>query len=176
MKEERFNILMWTAEDKGAIYTTSILSWSEDEIEEEIKRLKMLPDIEFEVSREITPERLAKVNAEIDDFINKHNVGMNNNIAEDTITWHNILMTGNQADYLADLAGRKGVRVDCSVPRSASWASAKIEELKAMPDKVFKKMTPEEEAALDSELNRQIEGIKIEVDKSFAKWMPRKPR
>lgn len=46
-------------------------------------------------------------------------------------------MTEGQRDYLADLAGKKGVRIEDTDNVSAAWASAKIEELKLMPDAVF---------------------------------------
>lgn len=50
-------------------------------------------------------------------------------------------MTEEQRDYLADLAGRKGVKLSGTDDVSREWASAKIEELKAMPDAVFDEPT-----------------------------------
>ena len=55
-------------------------------------------------------------------------------------------MTETQRDYLADLANRKGVRLENTDEVSVSWASNKIEELKAMPDKVFEPMSEKEMA------------------------------
>ena len=54
-------------------------------------------------------------------------------------------MTENQRDYLADLAGRKGVRLFDTENWSVSKASEEIERLKAMPDAVFDEVTPEQE-------------------------------
>ncbi len=51
-------------------------------------------------------------------------------------------MTEGQRDYLADLAGKKGVRIKDTDNVSAAWASAKIEELKSMPDAVFDEADP----------------------------------
>ena len=53
-------------------------------------------------------------------------------------------MTETQRDYLADLANRKGVRLENTDEVSVSWASNKIEELKAMPDKAFEPMSDKE--------------------------------
>ena len=58
-------------------------------------------------------------------------------------------MTENQRDYLADLANAKGVNLADTDDKSAAWASAKIEELKAMPDAEFRKITEEESRKID---------------------------
>lgn len=46
-------------------------------------------------------------------------------------------MTENQRDYLADLAIKKGMRLEDTDDKSPAWASKTIEELKAMPDISF---------------------------------------
>lgn len=46
-------------------------------------------------------------------------------------------MTENQRDYLADLAGQKGVRLSNTDNWSVSMASEEIERLKEMPDVTF---------------------------------------
>lgn len=70
-------------------------------------------------------------------------------------------MTEAQRDYIADLAARKGVRLADMDNRSASWASAKIEELKAMPDKAFDTVT----AALENKLVAKTNAVINEVSK-----------
>lgn len=71
-------------------------------------------------------------------------------------------MTEGQRDYLADLAGRKGVTLDNTDNVSSAWASKKIEELKSMPDANF--ATPS--AELDTKISKQIKSINTET----AKW------
>ena len=68
-------------------------------------------------------------------------------------------MTEGQRDYLADLAGRKGVRVEADDSRSVAWASAKIEELKSMPDANFNEVTPELDARIDKRISRIINEV-----------------
>ena len=70
-------------------------------------------------------------------------------------------MTEAQRDYLADLAGRKGVRLDSTDNRSPAWASAKIEELKTMPDKVFDSVS----STINNNLSKKTEAIISEVSK-----------
>lgn len=53
-------------------------------------------------------------------------------------------MTENQRDYLADLAGRKGVRLFDTDNWSVAHASEEIENLKAMPDASFDDITESE--------------------------------
>lgn len=74
-------------------------------------------------------------------------------------TLYNRYMTEAQRDYLADLAGKKGVRLDGVGNVSAAWASKKIEELKAMPDSDFSELTQED----TEKLNDSISSIRSEV-------------
>lgn len=53
-------------------------------------------------------------------------------------------MTESQRDYLADLANRKGIRIEGAADFSVAQASAKIEELKAMPDYDYPEITDEQ--------------------------------
>lgn len=53
-------------------------------------------------------------------------------------------MTESQRDYLADLANRKGIRIEGAADFSVAQASAKIEELKAMPDYDYQEITDEQ--------------------------------
>ena len=55
------------------------------------------------------------------------------------------IMTEGQRDYLADLANRKGVRVEGTDSISQAAASKKIDELKALPDATFPEISPEQE-------------------------------
>ena len=57
-------------------------------------------------------------------------------------------MTENQRDYLADLAGQKGIRLFDTDNWSVSKASQEIENLKAMPDATFVEVTDEQEAKI----------------------------
>lgn len=70
-------------------------------------------------------------------------------------------MTENQRDYLADLAGRKGIRLSDTDDWSVSKASEEIEQLKAMSDVSFDTPTVSEDEKIDTmvagvlgELNR----------------------
>lgn len=58
-------------------------------------------------------------------------------------------MTENQRNYLADLAGQKGVRLRDTDNWSVSKASEEIENLKAMPDATFDEITEEEIEQID---------------------------
>lgn len=58
-------------------------------------------------------------------------------------------MTENQRDYLADLAGQKGIRLSDTDNWSVAKASEEIEQLKAMPDASFADPTIEEEQKID---------------------------
>ncbi len=71
-------------------------------------------------------------------------------------------MTEAQRDYLADLAARKGVRLTDTDNVSAAWASAKIEELKAMPDKKFDEVS--------ESVDRKILEKTDEVIGEVSKW------
>ena len=58
-------------------------------------------------------------------------------------------MTEPQRDYLADLANKKGVRIENTDEMSVAAASAKIDELKAMPDAVFDEVTEKQLAEVE---------------------------
>lgn len=53
-------------------------------------------------------------------------------------------MTENQRNYLADLAGQKGVRLSNTDNWSVAEASDEIERLKEMPDASFDEVTESE--------------------------------
>jgi hypothetical protein len=57
-------------------------------------------------------------------------------------------MTENQRDYLADLAGQKGIRLFDTDNWSVAKASQEIENLKAMPDATFDEVTDDQEAKI----------------------------
>lgn len=59
-------------------------------------------------------------------------------------------MTENQSDYLADLAGRKGVRFFDTDNWSVSKASEEIETLKEMPEAQFDELNDKEVSKIDS--------------------------
>jgi len=59
-------------------------------------------------------------------------------------------MTENQRDYLADLAGRKGIRLSNTDDWSVSKASEEIESLKALQDASFDELQPEQEQEISS--------------------------
>ena len=71
-------------------------------------------------------------------------------------------MTEGQRDYLADLALKKGERVDASIPRSPAWASAEIERLKLLPDAEFSEISDNE--------NKKIANEIIKIEKSIDSW------
>lgn len=58
-------------------------------------------------------------------------------------------MTENQRDYLADLAGKKGVRLSDTENWSAAQASAEIDRLKALPDAQFDEISEEDNKKID---------------------------
>ncbi len=68
-------------------------------------------------------------------------------------------MTENQRDYLADLAGRKGVKLSDTDNWSVSKASSEIEQLKAMPDAAFDQPTVEE----DEKISNMVGGVLTEL-------------
>lgn len=70
-------------------------------------------------------------------------------------------MTENQRNYLADLAGQKGVRLHDTDNWSVSKASEEIERLKAMPDAVFDEATEDEIAEID----RRTASALVEMNK-----------
>lgn len=59
-------------------------------------------------------------------------------------------MTENQRNYLADLAGQKGVRLSDTDNWSVAKASEEIERLKEMPDATFDDMTEAEAREVDN--------------------------
>lgn len=68
-------------------------------------------------------------------------------------------MTETQRAYLADLAINKGVKIDDTADKPVSWASAKIEELKAMPDANLDEVTPEMVEEVDGYINKAIKEL-----------------
>lgn len=59
-------------------------------------------------------------------------------------------MTENQRNYLADLAGQKGIRLSDTDNWSVAKASEEIERLKEMPDATFDDITEEEAREVDN--------------------------
>lgn len=59
-------------------------------------------------------------------------------------------MTENQRNYLADLAGQKGVRLSDTDNWSVAKASEEIERLKEMPDATFDDITEAEAREVDN--------------------------
>lgn len=59
-------------------------------------------------------------------------------------------MTENQRNYLADLAGQKGIRLSDTDNWSVAKASEEIERLKEMPDATFDDMTEAEAREVDN--------------------------
>ena len=59
-------------------------------------------------------------------------------------------MTENQRNYLADLAGQKGVRLSDTDNWSVAKASEEIERLKEMPDATFDGITEAEVREVDN--------------------------
>ena len=58
-------------------------------------------------------------------------------------------MTENQRDYLADLAGWKGVRLFDTENWSVAKASEEIERLKELPDAKFDEILPVQEEEIE---------------------------
>lgn len=59
-------------------------------------------------------------------------------------------MTENQRNYLADLAGQKGIRLSDTDNWSVAKASEEIERLKKMPDATFDDITEAEAREVDN--------------------------
>lgn len=59
-------------------------------------------------------------------------------------------MTENQRNYLADLAGQKGIRLSDTDNWSVAKASEEIERLKEMPDATFDDITDAEAREVDN--------------------------
>ena len=70
-------------------------------------------------------------------------------------------MTENQRNYLADLAGEKGVTLSGTDDISVSRASEMIEELKAMPDASFDPVSDEE----SEEISKLTTNVLVELRK-----------
>ena len=82
-------------------------------------------------------------------------------VKKQKLCYNMVIMTEGQRNYLADLANKKGVRVDGADAMSQAAASAKIDELKALPDPSFREVSAEEEklfikniAKLNTEINK----------------------
>ena len=72
---------------------------------------------------------------------------------------YNGIMTGNTRDYLADLANKKGIKLDNEQERDQAWASAKIDELNQLPDATFSDITEKQEKGIQSRINRVLKGL-----------------
>lgn len=59
-------------------------------------------------------------------------------------------MTENQRNYLADLAGQKGIRLSDTDNWSVAKASDEIERLKEMPDATFDDITEAQAREVDN--------------------------
>ena len=65
-------------------------------------------------------------------------------------------MTENQRNYLADLAGQKGIRLSDTDNWSVAKASEEIERLKEMPDATFDEITEAEAREVDNLVNNAL--------------------
>ena len=70
-------------------------------------------------------------------------------------------MTEPQRDYLADLANQKGVRIENTDEMSVAQASAKIEELKAMPDATFNDVSEKQLKEIERQTNNIIANMNL---------------
>ena len=68
-------------------------------------------------------------------------------------------MTENQRNYLADLAGQKGVRLHDTDNWSVSHASDEIERLKTMPDATFNEITDTQVAEIDKRTENALKEL-----------------
>lgn len=68
-------------------------------------------------------------------------------------------MTENQRNYLADLAGRKGVRLFNTDDWSVAKASDEIERLKELPDANFEQITTSQIKRIDSLTKKTLNGL-----------------
>lgn len=68
-------------------------------------------------------------------------------------------MTENQRNYLADLAGQKGIRLKDTDNWSVANASEEIERLKEMPDATFDEITEEEIEQIDKMTARTMDEL-----------------
>lgn len=70
-------------------------------------------------------------------------------------------MTENQRNYLADLAGQKGIRLSDTDNWSVSKASEEIERIKELPDAVFGVLSDKQAQAIDE----RTESVLVELRK-----------
>ncbi len=70
-------------------------------------------------------------------------------------------MTENQRNYLADLAGQKGIRLSDTDNWSVAKASEEIERLKETPDAAFSDITDEN----IENINKLTDAALVELDK-----------
>lgn len=70
-------------------------------------------------------------------------------------------MTENQRNYLADLAGQKGIRLSDTDNWSVSKASEEIERIKELPDAVFGVLSDNQV----QEIDKQTESVLAELHK-----------
>ena len=68
-------------------------------------------------------------------------------------------MTENQRNYLADLAGQKGIRLSDTDNWSVAHASEEIERLKEMPDATFDELSESEEAEINSRTQNALDNL-----------------
>lgn len=68
-------------------------------------------------------------------------------------------MTENQRNYLADLAGQKGVRLFDTDNWSVAKASDEIERLKELPDATFNEITVDEVEKIDAQTANALEQL-----------------
>lgn len=68
-------------------------------------------------------------------------------------------MTENQRNYLADLAGQKGVRLFDTDNWSVAKASDEIERLKELPDAAFNEITVDEVEKIDAQTANALEQL-----------------
>ena len=68
-------------------------------------------------------------------------------------------MTGKTRDYLADLANRKGIKLDGEQDRDQAWASRKIDELNQLPDATYPEITERQLARIEKSTIKVLEGM-----------------
>lgn len=71
-------------------------------------------------------------------------------------------MTEAQRNYLAGLAARKGIRLEHTDGMSVSAASAKIEELEALPDANYSTISDAEKG--------KLEELSARTEEELEKW------
>lgn len=70
-------------------------------------------------------------------------------------------MTEAQRNYLADLAAKKGAILENTDDVSVAWASAKIEELKMLPDAIFDDISEAEVALINKYTDQVLKGLSL---------------